>query len=112
MGTVSEFHDGRDQADDQGGIEFIHIMMVGVVQIAEKEAEIQCQRQYDEECEKDFLQVHNRFPLVCCPLIATTVANAPVDNKPGVEMVHLFELDRLNFLQGRPTMVYELPPTW
>jgi len=82
--------------------------MVGVVQIAEKEAEIQCQRQYDEECEKDFLQVHNRFPLVCCPLIPATVANAPVDNKPGLK--RLFELDGLNFLQGRPTMVYELPP--
>ena len=58
MGTVTEFHNGCDQADDQRCKQLVDIVVVRVVQVADEKAEVQCQGQDNEECEEDLLQVH------------------------------------------------------
>jgi hypothetical protein len=87
--AITELHNGCDQADDQGGEQLVYIMVIGVIQVPDKKAEIQRQRQHNEECEKHLFQVHVQFPLVIerlrvlSPFLAVTVAKRPGDNKPA-----------------------------
>src|SRR5210317_753838 len=56
--TVAELHNSSNQADHQGSKQLVSVVVVGVVQFANKKAIVQGQCQDGEEGEEDFFQVH------------------------------------------------------
>jgi len=77
VGAVAELENGRDQADDQGSVEFVDIVVIGVVQISDEKAEIQCQRQDNEECKQDLFQIHILLLSVAGKLWALKTSRIP-----------------------------------
>ncbi|MBK6357723.1 MAG: hypothetical protein IPF44_14010 [Betaproteobacteria bacterium] len=60
--AVAELEGGGDQADDQRGRQFIHVVQFRPLDVADEEAEIQRRGQYDEETEDDLFQIHFASP--------------------------------------------------
>ena len=58
MRAVAEFHDGANQADDEGKEQFELVVVFGVGDVAIDEPEIEGQRQQDEKAEPDAFATH------------------------------------------------------
>jgi hypothetical protein len=58
LGAVAELQHGRDQADHDGGEQFIDAVQFRVGDVTEEEAEVERGGQQHEEAENHLLQVH------------------------------------------------------
>src|SRR5664279_5242465 len=58
LGPIAELQDRGDQADHQGGEQFVDVVQRGIGNIADEEAEVQGRREQDEETEDHLLEIH------------------------------------------------------
>jgi hypothetical protein len=61
LGTITEFENGGNGIDEDCGVQLIHMMVIGIIELTQVKAEVQGKRHHDKETEDNFFRIHRQL---------------------------------------------------